>query len=276
MATTFDENERSASQNRPIDLYLIVTPTVTYRLTSHVVDVSYGGSTYTALTMSRGNLQVAPDLTGRELTIYLPTTHALVQRYLATGVPEHEVLVTKLRLQEKSGQAIQQWSGFGCGMSVDGHIAMLRVPSITDDAMKIRLPVIAAQRLCNHVLYDVLCTVDRISATGSDKVITAISGNTVTTNSLASGSHYVYGDIVHVTTQQRRMVVAQSGSVLTLNVPFVGAVLGDFVSISPGCDHSITTCRDKFSNVINYGGCPDLNATINPWAPKGIGVIQQT
>lgn len=280
MATTFDENERSTAQSRPIDLYTITTPTVTYRLTSYPVDVVYAGNTFTATTMDRGTQQIAQDMTGREFVLRLAITHPLVQRYAAYGTPEREVVVEHLRLQEVSGVAVRQWVGFANALTVEGsgdgkYIASLRVPSIIDDAMKVRLPVIGAQPLCNHVLYDTQCQVDRNTAS-SNMYISAIAGNTVTVTFPLAGNGMVYGDIVHTPTSERRMVIAQSGSVLTINVPFVGAAAGDAVEISPGCDHTLVTCRDKFGNVINFGGHPELNATVDPWAPKGQGVIQQT
>lgn len=281
MATDFDDDERSVSRSRPIDLYTITTPRRTYRITSHPVSVTFGGAVYLATTMSRGNLVSAQDLTGRELIIYLPITHELVQRYAATGIPEQRVAVTLIRLQEASGQTNQQFSGFAGAMTVDGsgdkYVATLRVPNLTDDAFKVRLPTIGAQLLCNHRLYDQLCTVDRASAiSGGPFAITAIDGALVTTTSGGSGTLYVFGDITNLVTKERRMIIDQSGSVLLLDVPFVDAHVGDAVEIAPGCDHLVTTCRDKFNNVVNFGGYPDLNATINPWADKGLGVVQQT
>lgn len=271
---TFDTDERSASGSRPIDLYSIASPSGTYYLTSNVTDIAYGGVTYVATTMSRGVQQLAQDLTGKETIVYLPISHPVVQRFAASGIPEQEVIITISRLQTTSSIAAQTCRGFAQSISIDGHVAMIRVPSLTDDAMKIRLPTIALQKLCNHVLYDERCTVNRTSASGTAN-ITAIAGNTVTTNSLGSGTLFVYGDILHSPSGQRRMVTAQSGSVLTLNAPIFGAAIGDAVVIAPGCDHTVTTCRDKFSNVINYGGHPQMNAAFNPWLTKGLGITQQ-
>lgn len=276
---SFDDDERSTSQNRPVDLYTITTPTITYRVTSHPVSVLFGGNTYTALTMSRGNLQVSQDLTGREIVLYLPIDHPLVQRFAATGIPEHDVTVTLLRLQSVSGQAFQQWSGFVQGLAIDGHTALFRVPSLTDDAMKVRLPVVAAQRLCNHVLYDSGCTLDRagFAIQPPTVFITGQSGSTVTVSSVAGSvdHRFQYGEAVH-STQQRRMILEQIGTVLTVNMPFVGVNNGDGLVLYSGCDHRILTCRDKFGNVVNFGGHADMLTSINPWASKGIGVIQQT
>lgn len=279
MSTTFDDNERSTSQNRPIDLYTITTPTVTYRLTSHIVDVVYAGLTYTATTMTRGSLQVSQDLTGRELIVYLPISHPLVQRFFATGIPEHSVSVTLQRLQSVSGQAFQQWSGFAQSIAVDKHQASVRCPSVTDDPFKVRLPQVTATRLCNHVLYDAGCTLDRAGfAINPPAVyIAAISGSTISLSTVAGSAdqRFQYGEIVH-DTGQRRMVLSQIGTTLTLNAPFVGAAVGDGVVVYSGCNHDVTTCRDKFGNVKNFGGFPELQGTTSPWSPgSGFGVIKQ-
>jgi uncharacterized phage protein (TIGR02218 family) len=277
--STYDDNERSVSQNRPIDLYTITTPTKTYRLTSHVVDVQYGGFTYVAATMSRGNQQVAQDLTGRELVVYLPISHPFVQRFVASGLPEHGTTVRLLRMQSVSGSAIQQWDGFAQAIAIDGHVANVRCPSATDDPLRVKLPQVAAQRQCNHVLYDAQCSLDRsfFAINPPAVYITAISGNTISLSTVAGSfdQRFQFGEVLHGS-GQRRMVLSQVGTVLTLNAPFVDAVVGDGVIVYSGCNHDIVTCRDKFNNVVNYGGMPEMLGTFAPWSPgSGLGVIQQ-
>ncbi|HEU4727695.1 MAG TPA: phage BR0599 family protein [Kofleriaceae bacterium] len=281
----FDDDERSIAQSRPIDLYTFSTPTIVYRLTSHVSDVTYAGNTYTAITMSRGAQQVAKDATGRELIVYLPITHQLVQRFAASGIPEREVAVTVMRFQEVSGTAIQYGSGFAQSIAIEGGTALIRVPSTTDDALRIRLPVVAAQKLCNNTLYDSICGVDRtraafhadaqiVSMTTSTLVVTTIGIDANTGG--ANADHWAqYGEVLHVASGQRRMVLDQVGTTLTLNAPLIGVQPGDPVTVFAGCDHLVATCRTKFLVIFNFTGLPYLNATINPWAPKGFGVVQQ-
>jgi Phage conserved hypothetical protein BR0599 len=282
--STFDDDERSTSQNRPIELYTIVTPTAVYRLTSHNVDVTFGGNLFTALTLDRGPHQIAADLTGRELIVYLPVTHPLVQRFAATGIPERQVLVTLQRLQEVSGIAVRVWQGFGTGMQISGALAKLRVPSVTDDAMRIKLPVVAGQRLCNHRLFDARCAPNPGSdgpAAASFEVSGTLVSQTGTTLVVSTMSEKPdgwasLGDVVHLATGERRFILVQAGTTLTLASPFVDANPGDALAVFAGCDHAITTCRDKFANVTNFGGHPEMTTSINPWLPKGIGVVVQT
>lgn len=277
------DDETSSSKSRPRDIFVIATPTKTYRHTSHPVDVVYAGDTYTALTMDRGPQQLAQDATAREMIVYLPITHELVQRYFATGIPEHGVTVTYYRLQEISGVAIQQCVGYAQSMSVDGHIASVRVPSVTDDAFKITLPVVRAQKLCNHVLFDARCSpspgVDGPSAAAFSFAAT-ISAQTglvlsISTMSGRPDGWARYGRVEHGLSGQRRTVVEQVGTQLTLNEPFVGTANGSAITVFAGCAHTIAVCRDTFSNVNNFGGHPHLNSTVGPYTPGGIGIIQQ-
>jgi len=284
---SFDDDERSVSQSRPIDLYTITTPTATYRLTSHPVDVAYAGNVYTATTMSRGDQQVQQDTTGRELVVYLPVAHPVVQQFAATGVPPHGVKVTLLRLQTVSMQAQQSWSGFATGLNIRGHMAMFRVPSVTDDALKVTLPVVRAQKRCNHVLFDKQCS----PSPGIDgptelsyTIIAKLVSQTVTPGAVTvvvdsvignPDGWFTFGGASHLATVQLRSVLGHVGTTLILNEKFVGAQPGDLIGLVAGCAHDVDTCESKFVNVQNFGGMPHLNNTVQPYTPGSLGVITQ-
>ena len=293
----FDDDERSVSLNRPIDLYTIATTSGVYHLTSHIVDVAFAGRTFTALTMSRGDLQIGQDLTGRELIVYLPISHPLVQRYAATGVPEQSVLVTLQRLQERSGAVYGQWQGFGQSMTFDARVARLRVPSVTDDAMRVRLPVMAVQQHCNYVLFDAQCSHRGPNDTSGGEVgggtlpgpvradfqiavtLASVSANGLTITLVDAGGKpdawATFGRVIMAGGETRR-VLSHVGPVLNIDVPFALGDISTAIVVEAGCDHIVGTCRDKFSNVVNFGGHPYINSSINPWAPAGLGVLQQS
>ena len=253
MATTFDDNETSADRSRPIDLYVIATPTKTYYLTSNVADVVFGSQTYTAITLSRGSQALDRASPTNEYMIHLPITHEIVQRYAATGIPEGAVTVTHSRLQAISGAAIQQWTGQGQSLSMDGHVAAIRVSSLTADTLRIQLPTVAAQRSCNHMLYDAQCTLSR-AAFSLASTIVSVSGVTVVLSTTFPADAGTVGTITHVASSQWRTVLLQSGNTLTLNVALVGVQAGDSVTIARGCDHTVATCKTDFNNVANFGG----------------------
>ncbi len=275
---TYDTDQRSTSGSRPIELYTIQAPSGTYHTTSHNVNVEFGGITFDATTMEREEQHVAQDMAGKETRFALPITHPIVQRFAAFGIPEREVLVTITRLQEVSGETELQWSGVVNGMSIDGKLAYFRSPSVTDDAMRVTLPVLRAQRSCNHVLFDPQCKISRNDIRFHvDTNIVSVDGTSIVVVSIgdkAADFAAPTGEFFHLATGERRQVLAQSGTLFNINAPFIGMAVGDFVQIFADCAHTIVDCRDKFDNVINFGGFPRMNAVINPWTFAGLGIVQ--
>lgn len=294
---SFDSDERSTEQNRPIELFTIATST-TYRHTSHPVDVSFGGNVYTALTMDRGTSQLADDAGVDEMTVTLPISHPLVQRYAATGIPELTIAVTVQCLQTVSGAARQIFKGFAQAMSVGLHTATFRVPAVTADALKIQLPVIGATRTCNHRLFDDRCApvpggqlpllgpsgsggpapalftiTDAIASISTDGLTITMSPATPDGLNTKPGGWAAFGRIILTSGDQRR-ILTQIGTVITLAVPFPGLAAGASVTIEAGCLHNITACIVKFNNQQNFGGHP-LMSSFSPWASNGLGIIQQ-
>jgi hypothetical protein len=296
---SFDGDERSAEQNRPIDLYRITTPTASYLHTSHTVDVPFGGNVYTALTMDRGPNRLADDAGVDELTITLPISHPLVQGYASTGIPELVVTVTVLRLQSVSGAAQQIFTGAAQAMTVDLHTATFRVPATTADALRIQLPVIGATRTCNHRLFDDRCSpipggvfplifgppgsggpsrvlftiTDTIASISSDGLSVTMPPGTPGGLNTKPGGWAAFGRIILASGDQRR-ILTQTGTTVTLAVPFPGLGSGAAVTIEAGCLHNIATCISKFNNQFNFGGHP-LMSSFSPWAANGLGIIQQ-
>ena len=57
----------------------------------------------------------------------------------------------------------------------------------------------------------------------------------------------------------RRTITSHNGNTITINRPFgSGVIAGSAFSAYPGCDHTPNTCRDKYTNGINYGGQENL------------------
>ena len=293
-----DSDERSVSQNRPIELFTITTPTATYRHTSHPLPVSFGGNLFSPLTMDRGTSQLSNDQGVDEQTLELPISHQLVQDYAGTGLPDLVVTVTIQRLQTKSGTAQQIFTGVAQSMSVDGRTATIRVPASTADALKIQLPVVGATRICNHRLFDSRCSpnpggrwplASAIVGSGGPRssdftifeTITAISadGLTITTNGTQLGSNpngwAALGRLLLLDgSENQRRILTHIGSVITLAVPVPGLIPTAGILIEAGCLHDINTCKSKFNNQLNFGGHP-LMTTFNAWQQNGLGVIQQ-
>lgn len=110
---------------------------------------------------------------------------------------------------------------------------------------------------CDAVLGDARCGVDLEALRVSGEVTVATSNQVFTTDVTGSDT-YTYGVLTWTTglNAGRDMEVKLHASgVLTLQIPMAYDVeVGDEFTVTPGCDKTKATCKDTFSNVINFRG----------------------
>lgn len=59
-------------------------------------------------------------------------------------------------------------------------------------------------------------------------------------------------------------IFAAAGTTLTLYAPLAELPsIGDALTVTEGCDKTRATCRDRFANMLNFGGFPDSPGTAN-------------
>jgi len=122
---------------------------------------------------------------------------------------------------------------------------------------------------CRNDLGDAKCQVDLgggSPAFSFSGTITSISSDsmTLTDSGLGQAAQYFQHGVITFTSGAndsiaREIKSSTSGGALALQLPFPYTVMvGDTFSIVVGCDKKRETCRDKFSNVINFQGEPLL------------------
>jgi hypothetical protein len=270
---SWSSDSKSVQGSKPVELYDFVTPTTTYRRTSFDRDVVFGGNTYTAIRMTRSTVGGTAEANPPEMTISIPTADAFVQA-VAFGLPR-DITVTFTVLQSVSGVGLTLWKGKITSLTVKGRTTEIRVPDEMDDALATSIPTAYHQQLCNHALGDKICRVD-LTDVGRhvNTTVAGISGKTLTASALAGAADDFFkaGYVQRSTGGEYRRIVGQVGLVLTLSLPFYQLSIGDSINVVAGCDHLVKTCRDKFGNVLNFGGDPDI-ANKNPFSTGFRGIF---
>lgn len=271
---TYQADEESVEDGRPQEGFEFILPTVTYRLTSGVKDVSIGGQTYRATTIERGAIDIKTDGDAADLEVPVLITHALPQRYLQLGVPPKRIDVNVYRKQLNSGDSVSVWTGRVVGMRCEKHVATFLIAQRLGDAAPRRIPTITVGRECPHVLYDTPCGVLRNSFKVSTTV-TAVDGAAVVVDSMGANPDQwaQWGELVHVASAERMTIADQTGTTIRMQVPIVGMQEGDEVEVYAGCDHTIATCLEKFANQNRFGGFPQLPKR-NPFVSNGYGIYE--
>lgn len=267
----YDEHEESRQDGKPIDLYTLVLSGRIYRLTSAEEDLILGGNAYHATPgLGRGQLTLRQVGSIRKLEVTLARNHAAAVVLMSNGIPPRVATLQLHRFHRGDTEARLQWSGSVSQVRVEGPYLRLLVPNDADVALNAKLPFAAISRTCQHMLYGPGCEVDRdyptfdnhehmsvaaaVSQTGAELEVSEL----VTALSVARPNQWArFGEVRRVVDGERRSILDQTGTTLTLDRPFAYMVAGDDLEIYAGCDWAITTCRDKFSNNQRFGGHPD-------------------
>ncbi|XWN33730.1 MAG: DUF2163 domain-containing protein [Devosia sp.] len=163
-----------------------------------------------------------------------------------------------------TGQRVHLRSGtLGEVTRADGAFrAEVRGPMQALEAVRGRL----FTRKCDADLGDARCQVD-VGAMTVGAVVVALDDQHVTVSGLDGydEGHFSAGVLVVASGARagsRRAIVRHSlvgaAVVLTLRGEILGLEAGDALTVMPGCDKCFETCRDKFSNHLNFQGFPHI------------------
>lgn len=261
---TYSDTEISAYSGSPIELYEFVGTYTTYRYTSHHRDITYNSNVYTAVALERDSIKAIDQSDNQRVQIKLPANEDIITDY-AFNTPAQGLDLTVYRQHEEGGDTITYFKGTVSSVAIQQNattLGVITVSSLLTKALLGQFPKPFFQGMCNHTLYDTRCQVNSASFSHST-TITSIASNTIVVASVGSltGSALVGGKLVSGT--EERLIIAQSGTTLTIQFPFTTSIVATAsCTVFAGCDHTVTTCRDTFNNVINYGGqpfIPDFN-----------------
>jgi len=251
----YEDYETSQAEGQPVELYLLVLGTDIWRMHNSIDEtITAGGEDYFPTRISRGSLK-----TGEEaMDIMLPSSHGFPANF-TTVAPGQLATLTIFRYHRADPSDVQvRYKGVVRTVSFtkQGYGATIHVIPLTATFDKM-IPDMTYQAGCNHVLFDPKCQVVRASFDYLGTPSAAVS-NTLTVPGLTAskGDGWATSGYVAYGSFDFRLVLNQSMDVLTLVLPFYDNVVGESVHVYAGCAHDIGICASKFSNEINYGGCP--------------------
>lgn len=263
--TDFATLETSIESSRPIELFRFVLGSDSFFYTSAEDDLLVDGETWQAIPIARGRLLQGSDADRNGLLVTMPSAEGFARKFILVA-PSAQAQFSLFRYQRDESPAFDTqvllFEGLvqSAKFSDDGHTAELTIKS-QEAALGRNVPRFTYMGMCNHFLYDANCGANPSSFNHVGEV-TAVSGLTITVDGAgASGFDFTGGYCRPTGENDYRTVYAQSGDVLTLNVPFAIDPLGSNVQIFAGCDHLIAgDCALVFDRVEFFGGFP--------WVPE--------
>jgi uncharacterized phage protein (TIGR02218 family) len=123
-----------------------------------------------------------------------------------------------------------------------------------------KFPSDAYQAQCPYVLYGYGCGVTKSNFTFASTVLIN-STNKIIYCGLMQSDGYFQNGVIEFTSGNnlgiKRSIKSYTSGILTLNLPlpYVPSS-GDTFTASCGCDKTMSTCKNKFNNLSNFGGTP--------------------
>lgn len=262
---TYAAYEASPESGQPVELYRFTIGTTVYRYTSADEDYVFEATTFVPRQISRSSPAQSTEEKQQQLEVTLPANDDIALRFI--GVVPGEVMsleVIRVHRNDPDQEGIAFWEGRVTGASYqDNATKCVMLCRTSESATSRSIPRYKFQGICNHILYDSSCQVVPASFDYAGEVIAEASRQITVDGLSAMGADWAVGGYV-ATANDYRLVMSQSGDVLTLLIDFAVNLLGSTVTVFAGCDHNFPTCRDKFSNSINFGGFPFV-PTRNPF-----------
>lgn len=264
---TYDASERSYQSGAPVELYEFGRASQVWRYNSSNDTVTIDGLTYTAASIRRSGIEATQERARSAIKLYTPRNFEIADLFRITP-PTDVISLTIKRYHRGDESVVVIWSGRVVNCDWSGSEAAINCEPVSTSMRRTGLRRIY-QRQCPHVLYGDACALqkDDYKVTGA---VDAISGNTISVSECgAEADNYFAGGFVELSVGsggiERRFITANTGAVLTLSKAFGSDLeVGASVNVYPGCDHTLNTCKNKFSNLVNYGGFPFI-PTKNPF-----------
>lgn len=234
-------------------LYQFSTATETWRYNSTTADIVHDGATWTASSISHGNITQSGEVAKTTVSFDFPINDEFAIGFLDDSI-ESLASVTIWRFNGADYDV--EWKGRIAGASATTEkIELEGEPVYT----LLRRPGLMAiyQRSCPHTVYAGGCKLDKADFANS-LTATAADGRTITITGVTAlelvGGMIEYDGVL-------RMVTQQTGDTVLVTRPFRGLSaaiaaaggLGVAITAYLGCDNRPQTCLDRFDNIENYG-----------------------
>lgn len=249
--------KEEAAQRKPAELYHIWRDGgVHWRYTDGDVSIVYDGNTYTPATLSRSLVRYSEKMEVTTMTVSAQYAEEPIIEFLANN--PIEVLWIEV------SKVFRDQDPLEVGIIFVGQIKNVSFQGVEATAhcvgfeyfLRMPVPVFRYQINCNHNLFDAKCKIAKAGYKTITNVTVDFAGTSLTSGDFGSedDGYFTFGRIEFGDTY--RTIVNHVGNVVTLAYAFKALETGNSVDAYPGCDGFIETCRDKYSNVIQFLGFP--------------------
>jgi hypothetical protein len=250
----FFDDETSAYGSQPVEGYVITLGATVLRLSNQqVTQMLDGANNFTPVSGLTRRRIVRKEIgaSGSELEIRMAASYL---QAFGPGKQPNPFTVVLTRYQPGGSQRI--FTGHVSQTRIEDNEIVLRCVSNTERLMARKCPSFALGPRCGRTLYDLWCRVDRDDHTFTpdvddvDGLMVEVSSVDLRPDGYFAGGEFLWSG-------EKRTIMTQVGTTLTIDYPFATAlVVGQAVTLHPGCDKSLATCISKYDNHRNHQAAP--------------------
>ena len=263
---TYQQYDESVQDGDPFHLYLFERGSTVFTYTDLAVEYEALSEVWEPVGLISGKVIRDRDFQKSTISIQFPRTNALANSFLF-GDLEDRTSVTIYRgyRSDPDQEVIVYWKGRVSGTKTSGQIVTIDCEPILN---ALRQPGLRSRytRNCRYALYRRGCNLNQEDFAVAAEA-TAINGAVITvTEAALQADGWYTGGMIKAQDGVLKFIRLHVGDQLTLMSVYDGLVesSGQDIFIYPGCDRLLSTCRDKFDNLNNYGGVPYI-PTENPF-----------
>lgn len=267
---TFAAIEASRKSGRPFTLYYFKygdAGTSYHGYTDADRDIVYAGKTYVAVPINRGSINAQGTLDRTSLELTFPANSELAKLY--RFFPPARVVTVIIRqghFDDPEGEIPVVWSGRVLSAGMDGDEMRFTCEPVSTSMRRTGLRR-HYQYGCPHALYGKQCKASKTAATRTTEIVSA-SSNIITLPTGWDGSGKTpaqyRGGLVEWDnadgSTELRTILGASTNTIRVNGDTRDLADGATVSVTLGCNHQMTDCKNLHKNIVNFGG--------QPWIPK--------
>jgi len=266
--------EWSIQLGRPFFLYEFTVDSTVYRFTNQAKNITYNGNEYLSTAIKHSEVKQSSEISKNSITITMPIELDFVN--LFKGLPTDGVItVTVFRLHnaDPDTEAQVYWKGRKASHSFEEQTIEIKCESVFTSLRKTGVRS-RYQRTCRHSLYGTMCKVNKADYAVAG-TISAVSGYQLTiSEASALTDGWFNGGFLVLPDGSMRAITSHLGSTIEINRASrylkENIASGNIaVTLYPGCDRTLSTCKNKFNNVLNNGGFKWIPDT----SPYGSSII---
>ncbi|MDL2275563.1 DUF2163 domain-containing protein [Desulfosarcina sp. OttesenSCG-928-G10] len=248
----------NSTRRKPVELFHIWRRDVHFRHTSADVAVEYGGHSWLPATINRDRVSFSHDMRSSEVSVTFLKTDPAISIYIAgTPMSFSEIEIRKVFRDDEAAGSQLVFTGEILEAAAKGLTARATCSGI-ERRFQDQMLQDYYQPACNNTLFDRRCglleadytVTTAISLDSTGTKLTADAFGTYADNWFRLGEVRFNGDF--------RPVAEHVGSVVTLVYPLVGLASGDTVTVLPGCDGDVETCKTQYTNLARFFGFPAI------------------